>query len=157
MWPKWWVLFQEHIECMRYSRRRRRVRKMEEETVVPAQRMLQSRIILQSGLMPIGNILTAWWNPTGDMDSLTSISASDLIWQMDTYYTISHEGCSRQWSVGRCHFEFRNETSSSEFPRSCTWSSSAAWICMLSLGCIALNSQENAITKSSICVWRRRN
>lgn len=28
-------------------------------------------------------------NPAGDMNSLTSISASDLIWQMDTYYTIS--------------------------------------------------------------------
>lgn len=60
--------------------------------------------------MPIENILAAWWNPIGDMSSLTSISASDLIWQMDTYFTISYDRCARQWSAGCCHFEFRNKT-----------------------------------------------
>lgn len=84
--------------------------------------------------MPIENILAAWWNPVGDMNSLTSISASDLIWQMDTYYTISYDRCARQWSTGCCHFEFRNKTSPSKFLLSCAWSSRSAWICALSFG-----------------------
>lgn len=50
--------------------------------------------------MPIENICAAGWNPIGDMNSLSSISASDLIWQMDTYYTISYDRCARQWSAG---------------------------------------------------------
>lgn len=96
----------------------------------------QSGARLQNALMPIENILAAWWNPIGDMNSLTSISASDLIWQMDTYYTISYERWARQWSTGCCHFEFRNKTSPSKFLLSYAWSSRSAWICMLSFGCI---------------------
>lgn len=41
--------------------------------------------------MPIENIHAARGNPTGDMNSLTSISASDLIWQIDIHYTISYD------------------------------------------------------------------
>lgn len=89
--------------------------------------------------MPIENIPAAWWNPIGCMSSLTSVSASDLIWQMDTYYTISDDRRTRQRSAGCCHFEFRNKTSPFwKVLLSCTWSSRSARICMLSLGCIII-------------------
>lgn len=71
------------------------------------------------------------------MNSLTAISASDLIWQMDTCYTIFFDRCARR-SAGCCHFEFRNKTSLFKFLPSCTWSSWSAWICMLSSGRILI-------------------
>lgn len=124
---------------MIHGRRRREEEKYrgKDSLLVPARWMLQPAIqsaTLQNALMPIENIPAAWRDPIGDMNSRTSISAFDLIWQMDAYYTISNDRCARQWSAGCCHFEFRNKTSPSKFLLSCSWSSRSAWICMLSRG-----------------------
>lgn len=110
--------------------------------LVPTQSMLwlsiqPERYESENALTRIEDILSAWWNPI--RDSLTSISGSDLIWQMDTDYTLSCDVCCRQWSVGCCHFVFRNKTSSPKFPLSCTWSSRSGRICGLSSGCILID------------------
>lgn len=107
-------------------------------------------------LMLIENIDAAGWNPSGNMDSLASISASDLIWQMDTHYAISYDRYARQCSAGCCHFEFPNKTSPAKFILSCTSSSRYAWICILSQGHILIKFTEMLSRLKTLIKLRHR-
>lgn len=62
--------------------------------------------------------------------SLT-ISAPNLIWQMDTYYTICRDRCAREGGGGVVTL---NLGIKHLLPASCLWSSGPAQICTLSLG-----------------------
>lgn len=83
-------------------------------------------------------------NHKGHISSSTSISASDLIWQMDIYVTISFDGSVKQQKAACRRLKYWNEASRYKFLHTCTWSFRCAWIYMLSLGQILIKLAQNA-------------